>query len=74
MRSSPGGSQFYLKSERTKLSRHRIEELSRRATEKAVQRSAITKELILNELWDNAQKVAEVKGGQRPQPRPGANR
>ncbi len=45
----------------------RIQELSRRitnaATRKATEEVAITKELILRELWENAQRGAQVHGG-----------
>jgi hypothetical protein len=45
----------------------RIKELSRRitnaATRKATEQVAITKELILCELWENAQRGAQVHGG-----------
>jgi ABC-type phosphate transport system auxiliary subunit len=48
---------------RTDAGRRVSKELNRRCTDKAIERTPLTKELILNELWDNAQKTAEVKGG-----------
>lgn len=45
----------------------RIKELTRRITNAAVRKAteevAITKELILRELWENAQRGAQVHGG-----------
>ena len=45
----------------------RIKELKRRVTNAAIRKAtaevAITKELILRELWENAQRGARVSGG-----------
>jgi phage terminase small subunit len=52
---------------RKKEVKARIEELtsriSKRAVDRAAKRLTLTKEMVLAELWDNAQKGATVKGG-----------
>ena len=52
---------------RKKEVKGRIKELTARISKRAVDRAAkklhLTKEMVLAELWDNAQKGATVKGG-----------
>ncbi len=48
---------------RAYLQRKRIRELTARVTNKAVERSALTKEWVLEKLRENAEEALKVKGG-----------